>query len=91
MATLKGLEGLEVTPLGRELSDTWTEPEKPLSGFTETLMAELVAPCAMEMELEERLIEKSGAGGGGGEIEEEEPPQPAFMEAKERKSASGTP
>jgi hypothetical protein len=52
---------------------------KPFSAFTLTLIAELVAPCVTEMELEEREREKSAAGGGGGcgPGSEEPPPQAA--------------
>jgi len=89
-ATLKGLDGFEVTPAGSELRVTWTEPEKPLSGFTETFTAELVAPWAMEIEFDERARAKS-ATGGGREIEVEEPPQPAIAKVMERKTHSGTP
>jgi hypothetical protein len=64
-ATLKGLAGLEVAPAGRLLSVTWTLPVNPLTGITETLIAELVAPCWTEIELEDKPREKSGTGGGG--------------------------
>jgi hypothetical protein len=89
-ATVKGLGGFEVTPAGRELRATWTTPAKPFRELTETLTAELVAPCVMEMELEERLSEKSASGGGGGGPEDELP-QPAHIDASERRTAAGTP
>src|SRR6266851_5353431 len=63
--TLKGLAGLEMTPVGRPVSVTCTLPVNPLTGFTETLSAELVLPCGTETELEERARVKSGTGGGG--------------------------
>lgn len=44
-ATLNGLKGFEMTPAGKPLRVTWTEPVKPLSGFTDNVIAELVAPC----------------------------------------------
>ena len=75
-ATLKGLWGFEVTPTGRALSVTWTAPAKPFSAFTETLTEGLVAPCGMEIEFDDKLRVKSGAGGGGGELEDAAP-QPA--------------
>jgi len=40
------------------------------------LTAELVAPCKIEIELEDRFRVKSATGGGGGGLEEE-PPQPS--------------
>jgi hypothetical protein len=61
----KGPAGFEVTPVGRPLSVTWTLPVNPLMGVTETLTAELVAPCCTEMELDDKPKEKSGTGGGG--------------------------
>ncbi|OLB35047.1 MAG: hypothetical protein AUH11_16320 [Acidobacteria bacterium 13_2_20CM_57_17] len=74
--TLKGLAGFEVTPEGSALSVTWTAPAKPFSAFTETLTEGLVAPCGMEIEFDDKLRVKSGAGGGGGELEDAAP-QPA--------------
>jgi hypothetical protein len=44
-AALNGLAGLETTPAGKPVKVTWTEPVKPLSGSTERLIGELVAPC----------------------------------------------
>jgi hypothetical protein len=64
---------------------------KPFTGFTETLNPELVAPCKMETEFEEKAMEKSGAAGGGWMNEEEPPPQPAHNDAKRRRTALGTP
>jgi hypothetical protein len=77
-ATLNGLAGLETTPTGKPVNVTWTEPVKPLSGSTERLIGELVAPCSRLTEFWENPMEKSGCGGGGGGgcIEEEPPPQP---------------
>jgi hypothetical protein len=66
-------------------------PEKPFTGFTEKLTAELAAPWAMEIELDDRLRVKSGAGGSGGVATEDEPPQPAQTEPSERRNAAGTP
>jgi len=62
-------------------------------GFTETVTAELTAPCAMEIEFDDRFRVKSAAGGGGGggaELEDE-PPQLAQTDASERRTAAGTP
>jgi len=53
-------------------------------------MAELAAPCVMEIAFDDRFREKSAAGGGGGEPENE-PPQPSHINASERKTGSGTP
>jgi hypothetical protein len=53
-------------------------------------MAELVAPCVIEIEFDDRLSEKSASGGGGGGLEDE-PPHPAQMDASERRTAVGTP
>lgn len=44
-ATLKGLRGFEMTPAGKPVSVTWTDPVKPLSGLTDKITPELVAPC----------------------------------------------
>ena len=88
-ATLKGLEGLEVTPTGRALSDTWTEPVNPFTGFTETLTAGLVASCMIEIEFADRLRVKSATGGGGGEPAPELP-QPVQVNRPEKRIASGT-
>jgi hypothetical protein len=88
-ATLKGLTGLEVTPEGSALSVTRTAPVNPLTGFTETVKAELVAPCCTETELEERLSVKSAVGGGGGTAAEP-PPQPEHAGANKRSSNIGT-
>ena len=54
------------------------------------MTAELVAPCAIEMEFDDRLRVKSAVGGGGGALEEE-PPQLAQTDASERRTAAGTP
>jgi hypothetical protein len=77
-ATLKGLVGLETTPVGRPVSVTWTVPMKPFNGLTESVIAELVEPCCRLKEFVEKLMEKSawGGGGGGGGTPEEPPPQP---------------
>ena len=53
-------------------------------------MAELAAPCVIEMEFDERFRVKSAAGGGGGELENE-PPQPSHKNASERRTGSGMP
>jgi hypothetical protein len=90
-ATVKGLAGFEVTPLGSALSVTWTAPENPLTGFTVMLMAGLVMPWVMEIELDDKLNVKSGAGGGGGGLEEEVVPQPAEIKASKTRISSGTP
>ena len=90
-ATLKGLAGLEVTPVGRELSATCTAPEKPFNGLTVTLTAGLEAFCVMEIELDDRHSAKSAAGGGGGGGLEDEPPQLPQISASERRTAAGTP
>jgi hypothetical protein len=42
----------------------------------------------MEMEFDDKLNEKSASGGG--ELEDE-PPQPAHIDASERRTAAGTP
>ena len=88
--TLKGLAGFEVTPAGSALSVTWTAPEKPLTGFMETLTAGLAAPCVTEIEFADKFRVKSGAGGGGGGPEVVLP-QPAQTNASARTIASGTP
>jgi len=44
----------------------------------------------MEIEFDDRPRVKSAAGGGGGGFEEE-PPQLAHTDAKERRTAAGTP
>ncbi len=87
-ATLNGLEGFEVTAAGSALNATRTAPEKPFTGFTETVTAELVAPCEMEIEFDDRARVKStaGGGGGGGGLEDE-PPQASHSNAS-RKTAS---
>jgi hypothetical protein len=64
--TLNGLTGLEMTPAGKPVRVIWTVPLKPLSGLTDKVTGELVAPCATFIELLENPIEKSGEGGGGG-------------------------
>lgn len=64
--TVKGLTGFEMTPAGKPVRVTWTEPVKPLSGFTDNIIAGLVAPCWRLTEFEEKAREKSGWGGGGG-------------------------
>jgi len=86
--TLKGLTGFEITPVGKAERVTWTEPVKPLSGFTDNVIAGLVAPCWRLTEPEEKAREKSGCGGGGGGggavcMLEEPPPQP--MDASKKK------
>jgi hypothetical protein len=58
--------------------------------FTERVSAELVVPCWMEIEFEDRATEKSGTGGGGGMTEEEPPPQPADTPASRRRMDIGT-
>ncbi len=88
-ATLKGLAGFEVTPEGSALKVTCTLPVNPLTGFTETLRAELVPPCCTETELEERASLKSGTGGGGC-VKEDPAPQPAHASANSRSSSIGT-
>jgi hypothetical protein len=64
--TLKGLTGFEMTPVGKPVRVTWTEPLKPLSGFTDNVIAGLVPPCWRLTEPKEKAREKSGCGGGGG-------------------------
>jgi hypothetical protein len=55
------------------------------------LTAELAAPCAIEIEFDERFREKSAAGGGGGGMTEDEPPpQLAHINASERGTTAGT-
>jgi hypothetical protein len=44
----------------------------------------------MEIAFDDRLRVKSAAGGGGGGLEDE-PPQLAHTDARERRSAAGTP
>ena len=91
-ATAKGLAGFEVTPVGSAPSVTSTEPVKPFTGFTVRLTVELVAPCAMETEVVEREIKKSGAGGGGSCVNAEDPaPQPAHTDTSSASAAIGTP
>ena len=65
-AMLNGLTGFEMTPRGKPVRVTWTEPVKPLSEVTDRLTAGLVAPCWRLTEFIEKLMEKSGCGGGGG-------------------------
>ena len=91
--TLKGLAGLDVTPAGRAPSTTWTDPLKPLMGFTVTLTAGLVAPSVTEIEFDDKLREKSatgGGGGGGGGGPEAAPPQPPQINASGKRITSGT-
>ena len=88
-ATVKGLAGFEVTPVGIAVSVTWTAPVKPFTAFTEMLTEGLVAPCAMEIEFDDKLRVKSGAGGGGGELEDAAP-QPAQIRTSERRTVAGT-
>ena len=64
--TVKGLTGFEITPVGKPVRVTRTEPVKPLSGFIDNVIAELVAPCCRLTEFEEKAREKSDCGGGGG-------------------------
>jgi hypothetical protein len=90
-ATLKGLDGLEVTPEGSALSATCTTPEKPFNGLTVTLTGGLEAFCAMEIELDDRLSVKSAAGGGGGGGLEDEPPQLPQINDSGRRTVAGTP
>src|SRR6202035_2675131 len=75
---LNGLAGFETRPPGKSANEIWTEPENPCCPFTETVMGALV-PCAMERELVEKVIAKSGEGGGGGctIAGEPAPPHPA--------------
>ena len=56
---LAGLK-LAVTPEGSPLTDRLTDPEKPFSGFTVTVLVP-VFPCVMVTELGEAESEKSGA------------------------------
>jgi len=60
-------------------------------GFTERVRAELVVPCWMEIEFEDRAREKSGTGGGGGGGVDEPPPHPADTTASKRETDIGTP
>jgi hypothetical protein len=62
---LKGLGGLEVTPAGRPVKVTCTEPVKPFRGLTESVTALLLMPCVTETDVAERLRTKSGEEGGG--------------------------
>jgi hypothetical protein len=64
--TVKGLTGFEMTPAGKPVRVTWTEPVKPLSGLIDNVIAGLVAPCWRLTEFKEKTTEKSGCGGGGG-------------------------
>jgi hypothetical protein len=75
-ATVKGLAGLEVTPVGRPARVTWTVLLKPFWLVREIVTGGLVAPCAKDGEEEEREIEKSAGGGGGGWMLAEAPPPP---------------
>ncbi len=59
-------EGDAVSPDGSPSIVTATEPTKPFSAVAETATAELVAPCATEIEDGETDKLKSGLGGGGG-------------------------
>ena len=87
-ATVKGLAGFEVTPVGIAVSVTWTAPVKPFTAFTEMLTERLVAPCAMEMKFDDRARAKSATGGGGGL--EDAAPQPAQIRTSERRTVAGT-
>src|SRR5580700_10137035 len=88
-ATLNGLEGFETTPAGKPVKVTWTEPVKPLSGLTDRLTEELVAPCWTLREFCEKPMEKSGWGGGGGGGRLDEPP-PQPMTERRRKTGNKT-
>jgi hypothetical protein len=56
---------LVVTPEGNPEIETCTPEEKPFFGVTEMLTGELVLPCVMVTDADERASEKPGAGGGG--------------------------
>ena len=64
--TVKGLTGFEITPAGKPVRVTRTEPVKPLSGLIDNVIAGLVPPCSRLTEPEEKAREKSGCEGGGG-------------------------
>src|ERR1700687_3662920 len=61
-AMLNGLSGLDTTAFGRPLRDIWTVPAKPFWAFTNMLTGGLVPPCGTEMEVVERVREKSWGG-----------------------------
>ena len=83
-AVLKGLAGLEMTPLGRPMSEIWTGLVKPFWAFTETLTGRLVPPWETDKEFEERAMEKSAGGIEVGAVCAEPPPQPLM--ARKRKA-----
>ncbi|GAC1616910.1 MAG: hypothetical protein PVS2B2_18290 [Candidatus Acidiferrum sp.] len=90
VATVKGLEGLEVAPAGRLVSATWTALANPFWPITETVKGELDVPCEMLMEEGERVKEKSGLGGGGGPAAPAPPPQPTPVTSKTTSKVLGT-
>src|SRR5713101_3830636 len=89
-ATLKGLAGFEVTPLGSPPSVICTVPLNPFEGLTETFTAPLVAPCITVVEFVERTTEKSAGVGGGGWTLAIPPPQPAHARSSVPRNISGT-
>jgi len=67
--------GLAMTPAGKPVSDTSTEPAKPFCDATEMLTGEPVAPCVIETESVESTSEKSpGFTTGAGVTDSAEPP-----------------
>ena len=60
--TLKGLDGVETTSLGRLLRVIWTAAVNPFWALTSTLTGELVPPCGTETAFVERVSEKSWEG-----------------------------
>jgi hypothetical protein len=89
-ATLNGLAGFDVTPVGKPESATCTLPEKPFNAVTERLIAELVVPCCTVTAFAPKAIEKSGeGGGGGGGVEVDPPPHPD--KANSRTNRPGAP
>jgi hypothetical protein len=62
---MSGFVGFDATPLGKPASVIWTAAVKPFWPATEMVIGAAVAPCAMETELEESVIVKSGEGAGG--------------------------
>ena len=83
-------DGETVTPAGRLLVVTDTEPVKPLLAFTETCTFWKAPPCIRLMVAGDNEIEKPGVGGGGGVEIESPPPAPQFVARITRKEALHT-
>ena len=86
-ATVKGLAGFEVTPVGNPLSVTCTVSENPLIGVMDRLVAGLALPCCTLTIFWAKEIAKSGCAGGdggedGGGALDEPPPQPQAASSK---------